>query len=89
MGFWDRLFGRRAPASKEVAKERLQVVVVYDRARISPGLLDTLKNEIISGISKHVAVDRKNVELSLTHDGGRSRLVADIPLKARPRRRSS
>jgi cell division topological specificity factor len=88
MGFWDRLFGRRTPASKEIAKERLQVVLVYDRARISPGLLNTLKDEIINGISKHVDVDRNGVELSLTHDGGRSRLVADIPLKTPARNQS-
>ncbi len=86
MSFWDRLFGRRAPTSKDVAKERLQVVLVYDRARIAPGLLDTLKDEIISGISKHIEVDKRRVELSLTHDHGQSRLVADIPLK--PARRN-
>ena len=37
MSFWDRLFGQREAtevASKDVAKERLQVVLVYDRARI-------------------------------------------------------
>lgn len=80
MSFWDRLFGRQEAASKDVAKERLQVVLVYDRARIEPGLLDTLKDEIISGISKHIEVDKGRVELSLAHDGGQSRLVADIPL---------
>ena len=82
MNFWDWLFGRRKEASKDIAKERLQVVLVYDRARIEPGLLDTIKNEIISGISKHIEVDKSRVDLSLAHEDGQSRLVADIPLKA-------
>ncbi len=81
MSFWDRLFGSRQRASKDIAKERLQVVLVYDRARIEPGLLDMLKDEIINGISKHIEVDKSRVELSLAHDDGQSRLVADIPLK--------
>jgi cell division topological specificity factor len=81
MSFWDRLFGQQGTTSKDIAKERLQVVLVYDRAHIEPGLLDTLKDEIISGISKHIEVDKRHVQLSVAHDGGRSRLVADIPLK--------
>lgn len=81
MSFWDRLFGRQEASSKDIAKERLQVVLVYDRARIEPGLLETLKDEIISGISKHIEVDKGHVKLSLAHDDGQSRLVADIPLK--------
>jgi len=89
MGFWDRFLGRQASASKEVAKERLQVVLAHDRARLSPGLLDTLRDEIIRGISKHVDVDQSNVELSLNYDSGRSRLVANIPLKTPAHHRSN
>lgn len=89
MGIWDRLFTRQASASKEVAKERLKAVLVYDRARISPGLLDTLRDEIVRGISKHVDVDQSNVQLSLTYDRGRSQLVANIPLKTSARHGSN
>lgn len=81
MSLWDRFFGQQKAGSKDVAKERLQVVLVYDRAHIAPGLLDTLKNEIVSGISKYIEVEKNHVELSLAHDGGQSRLVADIPVK--------
>ncbi len=87
MSFWDRLFGRQEAPSKDVAKERLQVVLTYDRARIEPGLLDTLKTEIVSGISKHVEVDKHHVELSLAHEDGESQIVAHIPLKATAARR--
>jgi cell division topological specificity factor len=83
MNLWDRLFGRQTPASKDVAKERLQVVLVYDRARIEPGLLEMVKNEIISGISKHIDVDQSAVQISLAQEDGQSHLVANIPLKTR------
>jgi cell division topological specificity factor len=72
--------GRGEPSSREVAKQRLQLVLVHDRANISPGLLATIKDEIISVISRHVEIDRSGVEVSFTQQGSESRLVADIPL---------
>ncbi len=80
MKILDRLLGRRRPSSREIAKERLQLVLAYDRAEISPSLLETLKDELISAISRHIDIDKAGVEVSLTQSGRRSRLIADIPL---------
>lgn len=87
MSIWDRFFRRETTTSKDVAKERLQVVLVYDRARIEPGVLQMVKDEIISGISKHIDVDQSGVQISLAQDDDQSHLVANIPLKARTTRR--
>lgn len=83
MGFFERLFGRREPASGSVAKERLRLVLTHDRAGISPALLATLKDEIITVISRHVDVDVDGVQVTVTQDGKESSLVADIPLSNR------
>jgi cell division topological specificity factor len=80
MAFVRRLIGRGEPSSREVAKQRLQLVLVHDRANISPGLLATIKDEIINVISRHIEIDRSGVEVSFTQQGPESRLVADIPL---------
>lgn len=82
MGFWDRLLGRREPASREVARERLELVLGYDRAKISPQLLETLKDELINVISQYVEIDRDRVEINLTQDRRQGRLVATIPLRS-------
>ena len=71
-------FGRRKSA--ETAKERLRLVLVHDRAGLSPRRLDNLKDELIDVISQHVEIDKKAVRISLTRDRERQRLVADIPL---------
>jgi cell division topological specificity factor len=63
-----------------MAKQRLRLVLVHDRSGIPPELLHVMKNEIITVISKHVWVDRENIELNLSHNEGRTRLVADIPI---------
>jgi cell division topological specificity factor len=80
MGIMDWLLGQRRPSSREIAKERLQLVLAYDRVKISPELLQTLKNELIIVISEHVAIDREGVEITFSQGKRRSRLIADIPL---------
>ncbi|MEA3377576.1 MAG: cell division topological specificity factor MinE [Chloroflexota bacterium] len=80
MGFFERLFGRREPPSGRIARDRLRLVLTQDRAGISPALLDTLKDEIIAVISRHVDVDVDGVQVTVTQSGHESSLVADIPL---------
>jgi cell division topological specificity factor len=77
--FFARLFGRRQ-ASKAIAKERLRLVLIHDRAGIPPELLNVIKNEILTVISKHVKVEREGIEMNLSHSQGQTRLVADIPI---------
>ncbi len=78
---------RREPPSSKIAQERLRLVLAHDRANISPGLLDTLKDEIIVVISRHVDIDPQGVEVTFSEGPHESRLVADIPLKSQRRRR--
>jgi cell division topological specificity factor len=80
MGFLDRLFGRRTPTSREIAKERLQLVLVHDRIRISPATLDKMKDELITVISRYVEIEADSVQVTFTQGRRESRLVADIPV---------
>jgi septum formation topological specificity factor MinE len=52
----------------------------YDRALISPGELDRIRDDIIESISRHVSVQRDEVNVSLEQGG---RLVAEVPLRDR------
>jgi cell division topological specificity factor len=79
-GLLDFLRGRREPTSRDVAKQRLQLVLVHDRANVSPGLLETLKDEIIAVISQHLDIDSAGVQITFTQNRNESKLVADIPL---------
>ncbi len=82
MQILERLLGRQNRSSSKVAKERLRLVLAHDRANIPPGLLDTLKDEIITVISRHIAIDAADVQVTFSQDAQESRLVADIPLMA-------
>jgi len=79
MGFFDKLFGG-SKNSGNVAKERLQVVLIQDRVKMPPGTMNKIRDEIIEVISKYVDIDTDKMEISLTKSARQNRLVADIPI---------
>jgi cell division topological specificity factor len=87
MGFLGSLFGQSRPTSREIAKSRLQLVLVHDRVNLSPQLLQLLKDELIAVISKYVEIDVNGVEVGLSQSKRQSRLTADIPVVAGRHRR--
>ena len=81
MGFFSFLNKEK---SSSVAKDRLKLVLIHDRAMLSPKMLETLKDEIIAVISKYVDIDRDslNIEVSQEAETGReAALIANIPIK--------
>jgi cell division topological specificity factor len=88
--WFERLLGRGPVTSAQSAKERLQFVLIHDRTDLSPAVLETLKDEIIGVISKHVEIDIPGVEINFSRDQRINRLIANIPLltaNGRKRRR--
>lgn len=83
--FLARVFGRETIASKNVAKERLRLVLVHDRAGLSPKLLETLKNELIKVISNYIDIDEKALEVTLETGENQVALVASIPVRGMKR----
>ena len=79
------LFGRRKSANS--AKERLQLVLIHDRTDLTPAELDSLKDDLIETISRHIEIDPTAVSINVAQDGRSQRLVADIPLRSAGRRR--
>jgi cell division topological specificity factor len=80
MGFWDRLLGRR-PSSGQVAKDRLQLVLVHDRTGLSPEVIEQMRDELIAVLSKYVEIDHEEMEISLSQGRGQSTLIANIPIQ--------
>jgi cell division topological specificity factor len=78
-------FGNRKSANS--AKERLQLVLIHDRTDLTPSELESLKDDLIATISRHIEIDPAAVTINVAHDGRSQRLVADIPLKSVGRRR--
>lgn len=80
MEFLSHLFGNTEPSAK-VAKQRLQLVLVQDRANLSPQMLGLLKEDLIGVISKYMEIDQEGLEVSLDRSAEQVALVANIPIK--------
>lgn len=87
MNWIGRLFGKQETSSN-VAKRRLQMVLVHDRSDISPGLLEQIKDDIIEVIARRLTIDPDNVVVNLSNNAQESRLVAEIPLSVENGRRT-
>lgn len=73
--------------SKDIAKERLKLVLIHDRANVSPQFLEMIKGEIIGVISDYMEIDESGLEIKLTRtkrdvdDTSVPALIASIPIK--------
>ncbi|MGI6451345.1 MAG: cell division topological specificity factor MinE [Desulfitobacteriia bacterium] len=76
-----RVLGRDNSRSRIHAKERLRLVLVHDRASISPYLMNRLKEDLIRTISNYMIIDEEGMEVHLDQDEQEVALVASIPIK--------
>lgn len=77
-----KVFGKNEKKSGQIAKERLQVVLIHDRASVSPEIMEQLKNDIIAVISKYMTINQNEMEISLARDSDSVALVANIPVNS-------
>lgn len=74
-------------ASSNIAKDRLKLVLVSDRANCTPEIMEQIKNDIIAVISKYVEIDAEGLDIKITqtesegNNGSVPALYANIPIK--------
>ncbi len=80
------MFTKKQEKSKNVAKERLKLVLVHDRSDLSPRFLEMIKTDIVKVISQYAEIDESEIDIKLTkmkkdNNGSPvSALVANIPI---------
>ncbi len=79
-----KIFSQK-PSSKDLAKERLKLILIHDRSNMSPELLESIKEDILRVISKYVEIDSGDIEVKMTKmqelEGESPALIASIPIK--------
>jgi len=80
-------FSKKGPAPKDVAKERLKLVLIHDRVNCSTQLLEMLKVDIIRVISNYMEIDEEELDIQISQAASESNgnvpmLYANIPIKS-------
>ena len=81
-----KFFSKEDNKSKDIAKERLKLVLLHDRANVSPKFIEMVKSDISKVISNYMEIDEEGFEIRLSRaenddDSYTSALVANIPIK--------
>jgi cell division topological specificity factor len=80
---------RNKKNSSSIARERLKLVLIHDRAGMSPSndILEMLKKDIIGVISKYFEVSEEDFDVEITNTtnphgaSNETRLTANIPIR--------
>ena len=77
----------RKKSSGDVAKDRLKLLLISDRANCSPEIMELIKNDIIKVISKYMEIDCEGLDIQINktesdcENGRVPALCANIPIK--------
>ncbi len=80
--FFPREESKNKPhTSREIAKERLRLVLVQDRGNSIPDdMLLRLRSELIDVISRYMVIDETQLDMGFNKSEGEIALVASIPV---------
>ena len=85
-GIFSKVFGffskaeKQDESAKDVAVNRLRVVLMQDRTNLTPELLEKMRGELIELLSKYVEMDKEALELNFEQEGDQMALMLSIPV---------
>ena len=69
---------RRGENSGEIARRRLQFVLVQDRSSLTLANIESMKNDLLDVLSKYLVIDHDSIELEVKRSGGTLTLLSSI-----------
>ena len=71
--------------SREIAKDRLKILLISDRVNCSPEMMEMIKTDIAKVISKYMKIDTQSMEIQISKTDRKGRdktptLYANIPI---------
>ncbi len=80
MTFLKSLFVR-SQSSKDVAKKRLQLLLIHDQVDLTPTQMTQMKQEIVDVIERYLSIETEDTHVALDRLDRQIRLVGSIPIK--------
>lgn len=79
IGLLRRMFGDKS--SGQVARKRMQIVLMHDRIDITPDLMEAVKNDIMAVLSKYMEIDNKSLKVDLEQGKDFMALISNVQVK--------
>ena len=80
VGFFQSQEKEEHSESKNVAVNRMKLVLMQDRTNLTPFLLERMRGEMIDVLAKYVEMDKEALELNFEQEGEQMALMLSIPV---------
>ena len=74
-----RFFGEKP--SSQVARKRMQVVLMHDRMDLAPDVMESLKNDILAVLARYMEIDQTSIRVDLEQGKDYTALVSNVHVK--------
>lgn len=78
--FFHQTETKHGESAKDVACNRLKLVLMQDRTNLSPAIMDRMRNELIDLLSKYLELDRELLDLNFEQEDEQMALMLSIPV---------
>ena len=66
--------------TSECATNSVQVILMHDRTKLDPLIMNKMREELIDVFSKYVVIDKEELEIGLKNEGDAVALMLNIPI---------
>ena len=80
VSFFHQTDEKSASNAKDVACNRLKLVLMQDRTNLTPAIMDRMRKELIELLSKYMELDRELLDLNFEHEDDQMALMLSIPV---------
>ena len=71
---------RGKPDSKTIAKDRLKLILIQDRTLVEPDILEMIRDDMMTVLTKYFDFEQSNVEMDLQRENETIAFIANVPV---------
>ncbi len=71
---------QRAISSRDVAKERLKLILVHDRSLLTDEQFERMKEELVGVLSKYFEINKSEIKIDIQREAPKTVLEATVPV---------